>query len=374
MPTRDAQTLNYSFDLHGPIDAPCEYTTYEFIQTEPSIQTTDYTYSGARGLWSPGGWARSRISGVDSNGKPFSVSKAYRGYRAPENLLTFSQTNTGSYRGIGTGWTSQISRLVSLSGDLITRLYIDGYEMSKEISPVIEISGGPENPVGNTYVTDVEINPYFTDSSGVQYYKKRITTVYVDADRIDDADTGDVTNNRLGSYTTTDEGNGNYSIEIDETLLSSDDDFYTGAWLEVYARDKDSSNKFKDLQSFKVYDYDSASNKLLINGDINAGETVGLYSGSGNLGDNSNYDFSRISLVKYAITGTILRIWNLTLVYHDASLNTKGGSYIGWTFLLTSGADQGSSYPITGSSMDRLRVTPGGAVGDTFELIPPQSF
>ena len=371
----NAQTINYSFDLHGPIDAACEYTTYEFIQTEPSLQATDYTYSGARGLWAPGGWARSRVSGVDASHKPFSVAKAYRGYRAPENLLSFSQTSSTGWGSTGY-WSGRPTRLVSLEGDPINTLYIDGYEMSTNVSPVIELGGGPENPVGNTYVTNVEINPYFTDSSGVPYYKKRITTVYVDADRVDDADTGDVTNNRLGSYTTTSEGDGNYSIEIDETLFSSDDDFYTGAWLEVYARDKDSRNKFKSLQLFPVYDYDSASNKLLINGDINTGETVGLYSGSGDLGVNSNYDFSRISLIKYATTGIISRIWNARTIIHNSDVRTNGGSYIGWTLLITSGVDQGSLYTITGSNLNRLNFATNSPAQelDTFELIPPQSF
>ena len=67
------------------------------MQTEPEIQVEDYTYNNARGLWSPPSWARSTVSGVDINGKPFSVSKAYRGYRAPSNLLSFSQSPTTTY-------------------------------------------------------------------------------------------------------------------------------------------------------------------------------------------------------------------------------------------------------------------------------------
>ena len=134
----ESDSINYSFELFGPVDSISKHVTYEFMQTEPEIQAEDYTYNGARGLWSPPSWARSTISGIDITGKPFSVSKAYRGYRAPSNLLSFSQGGNGVYFGSGSS-VRQVTSLVSVDGDTISSLFIDGYQMSGEISPIIEI-------------------------------------------------------------------------------------------------------------------------------------------------------------------------------------------------------------------------------------------
>ena len=378
----ESKTLNYSFDLHGPVDAICDTTVYEFIQTEKDIQIADYTYGGARGLWAPGGWARSRISGVDASGKPFSVAKAYRGYRAPENLVTFTQNANGT-RTINSGWNAQLNKLTALNGDVISNLYIDGYLMSQDVVPTIEINGGPENPVGRTYVTNVSVDPYFTDADGVQYYKKHITTVIVDAERIDDAVSGDLTNNKLASYVTVDEGDGTYSITLDKTLLSSEDDFYNGARIQVYARDKDAINSFKDYQELWVYDYNSSLNKLLLSGDINTGEVVGIYDGSGSINDNSSYDYARMAIVKYAIVGTVRVVrtnYNETTVFYDAQTLQEEDGYAGWSILMTSGVEDGSSFEIASSASNyfQMVISSGGILNvttdDTFEIIPPYSF
>jgi hypothetical protein len=375
----ESDSINYSFELFGPVDSISKHVTYEFMQTEPEIQEGDYTYNGARGLWSPPSWARSTISGIDINGKPFSVSKAYRGYRAPSNLLSFSKGVNSVYYGSGTS-VRQVTQLVSVDGDVISSLFIDGYQMSGEVSPIIEIGGGPEDPVGNTYVTDVRIVPDFTDDDGVQYYKKYITTAYVNAERIDEARSNDIANNRFSSYTFTSEPSGNLSITLDETLLASDDDFYIGASIEIYPRDKDAANKFQTLQKFRVYDYDSINNKLLLkpeDGYVVPSQLVGLYDGTGNVSANESYDFARLSITKYATTGTITKVRG-AYVWIDSANDTAPKAYAGWTFKITSGAFDGDTYTIAVSYSGRVGLTTIPTdipeAGTTFELIPPQSF
>jgi hypothetical protein len=375
----ESDSINYSFELFGPVDSISKHVTYEFMQTEPEIQAEDYTYNSARGLWSPPSWARSTISGIDITGKPFSVSKAYRGYRAPSNLLSFSQGGNGVYFGSGSS-VRLVTSLVSVDGDRISSLFIDGYQMSGEVSPIIEIGGGPEDPVGNTYVTDVRIVPDFTDNDGVQYYKKYITTAYVDAERIDEAKSGDITNNRFSSYTFTSEPSGNLSITLDETLLASDDDFYVGAQIEIYPRNKDAANKFQGLKKFTVYDYDSINNKLLLHprsGYVVPSQLVGLYDGTGNVSANESYDFARLSITKYSTTGTITKV-RVADVWIDSANNTAPAAYAGWTLKITSGEFDGDTYTIAVSYSGRVGLTTIPTdipeAGTTFELIPPQSF
>ena len=376
----ETDSINYSFELFGPVDSISKYTTYEFIQTESEIQTEDYTYNGARGLWSPPSWARSTISGIDISGKPFSVSKAYRGYRAPSNLLSFAQREDTVYTGFRGPYTKQVSRLLSIDGNLISSLFIDGYEMSSKVPPIIKISGGPEDPVGNTYVTDVKITPDFVDDDNIQYYKKYITTAYVNAEVIDEADVSNIANNRLSSYTFVSESNGNLSITLDPTLLASEDNFYVGAQIEIYPRNKDAANKFQELQRFTVYDYDSINNKLLLKprpGYTVPGQLVGLYDGTGDVSVNESYDFARLSITKYATTGTITKVRG-AYVWIDSANNTGPAAYVGWTFKITSGEFDGDTYTIVESYNGVIRLStgtgPNSSVGTTFELIPPQSF
>lgn len=370
---RDRKTVNYTFDLVPPVNSPCKTTVYEFLQTEKDIQASDYTYGGAEGLWAPRSWAKSRISGI-SSGKPFSVAKSYSGYRSPG----FSSQLTGQ----NFGRRVRSNGIVDADGVQVLRVYMDGYKMSNEMPALMELSGGPPDPVGGTYVVDVTINPDFTDANNVQYYKKYITVVEVEGERIDDALSGDVVRNSLGEYTTTDEGNGNYSISLDETLSAGSDGFYTGAHLVVYPRDKDARNRFKTPEEFVVYDYDSTNNKILISGNINLGNVVGIYSGSGDLSDNTNYETARINLIKRDISGSVSRApidanWHdgtSSRVYHDCDTDT--GSYVGWSMTMTSGTFNGSSYTIAKHRSNYFGFNQSMTISqdDTFVLTPPYSF
>jgi hypothetical protein len=370
--SRDSKMVNYTFDLIPPVNSPCKTTVYEFLQTEKDIQSSDYTYGGSQGLWAPRSWARSRVSGISGN-KPFSVAKSYSGYRTPGFISELTKQTVRS------------NSLVDGDGVSVLRVYMDGYKMSNEIPATMELSGGPEDPVGGTYVVDVTIEPDFTDANDVKYYKKYITVMEVEGERIDDALSGDAVQNRLGGYTTTDEGNGNYSITLDDTLAASDDGFYTGARLVVYPRDKDSRNAFKEPEVFWVYDYDGVNNKILINGQIDSGNAVGMYSGSGDLSNNANYENARINIVKYGIHGTVTRDpsnsnwWDGTSarIWHDCDVleDDDDLSYNGWTMTMTSGG--GTSYTITASGSGYFgsnAAFTNVVEGDTFVLTPPYSF
>jgi hypothetical protein len=104
---------------------------------------------------------------------------------------------------------------------------------------------------------------------------------------------------------------------------------------------------------------------------------VGLYDGTGDVSVNGSYDFARLSITKYATTGTITKVRG-AYVWIDSANDTTPAIYVGWTFKITSGEFDGATYTIAGnySSYIGLTTTPTDIPegGTTFELIPPQSF
>ena len=397
--------INFSFDLRGPIDVSCPTQTLEYIQTESAIQSADYKLSDATGLWSPGSWASSRISGVDKKNKPFSVSKAYRGYRAPENLVRF-ETDPVTGSRFASGLERYMTAPRTLSNDSSAqkniKIFIDGYEMANKIPPIIEIGGGPENPVGRKYVTNITIQPDFKDIDGNVFYRKTVTVKEVKGDSVDDASSGDSTNNLLGSYTTSsvtatrNDGSGTvtaYTLALDESLYSSQDDYYQGALLELYARDLDSTNAFKPLQRFIVNSYDPDSNKVLLYDNIDGGQAAGRYN-SGTVSDINNYDFARIRLSKYDTLGKVASskrtarglAVELTGEFLSSRIRGSDFDYTDWQLKVThSGADY--SYPVklfannfqkTKDNTFRVNLTADTqaqfAAGNTVQLIPPVAY
>lgn len=392
--------INYAFDLRGPVDVLCPSQRLEYIQTESEIQSADYRLGGATGLWSPGSWASSRISGVDSQDKPFSVSKAYRGYRVPENLIRFD-VDSVTGRKYASGLERYISspRVLDSSDDpRIQIVYVDGYRMSHKIQPLIEIGGGPENPIGKKYVTDVQIEPDFSDSDGTVYYRKTVTVQEVIGDAVDDAISGDSTDNILASYSTdsvlTTTNTTAYTLELDQSLFSSEADYYAGGTIDIYARDLNSSNEFKDLQRFLISSYDPISNKILLESDITGSQAAGRYK-SGLETDINNYEFARIAIQRYDKEGTIAEVNRVSsgiLVTATGEFlpnrqRTSTFDYNGWSLELTSGTNIGESFPINiftnNSSKTKTNVfrffptTDAIAMlveGETFKLTPPSVY
>ena len=399
--TVNVNYINYSFDLKGPVEVSCPSQKLEYIQTEAEIQSTDYRLGGATGLWAPGSWANTRVSGIDGTGKPFSVSKAYRGYRVPENFTTFIEDPfTGRKYGSGNNRYISSPRTTE-SGVSLQIAYVDGYRMSSKVQPLLEIGGGPENPVGKKYVTQVEIKPDFSDSDGKVYYRKTVLVKDVIGDAVDDAINGDSTNNMLASYST-DSVTGFipfvllprtvYTLELDQSLFSSEDDYYVGGVLNIFGREKNSANKFEVVQRFIINSYDSVSNKVLLANDIINSETLGLYTG-GLETDINNYEFARISIQMYDNEGTIERARRVSSgIFVQASgsfipykQKSRTFDYSGYRLELTSGANAGEVFgigirpsQITNTNIFRFYPSDDAIAmlvpGVKFKLIPPAGY
>lgn len=392
--------INYSFDLRGPVDVSCPSQVLEYIQTEGEIQSADYSLGGATGLWSPGSWASSRVSGVDVQDKPFTVSKAYRGYRVPENLIRFN-VDSVTGRKYASGLERYISSPRVLDSEADSRIqiaYVDGYRMSHKVQPLIEIGGGPENPVGKKYVTDIQIEPDFSDADGTVYYRKTVTVQDVIGDAVDDAVSGDSTDNILASYSTDSVtaagGLTAYTLELDSSLFSSEADYYAGGTIDVYARDMNSANEFKDIQRFIINSYDPVSNKILLESDITDSQAAGRYK-SGSETDINNYEFARIAIQRYDIEGTIAeanRVASGVFVtaigeFIPSRQRTSTFDYDGWSLELTSGTNIGNSFPIniftnnvSKTKTNVFRFYPSTdavamlVAGETFKLTPPRVY
>ena len=379
--------VNYSFELTGPVQTKVPTTTFVLYQTSNSIdEANDYTFNSARALWSPGGWAKSRVQGLDIKGKPFSISKAYRGYRAPETYDQFTVTN-GKLNRNAYAYPTAAAYLYAMKNTSI-RLFIDGYQMSNQTTPTISLKGGPENPVGRRYVTNVSISPAFTDVDGVQYYKKIIKVADVEGDQIDDALSSEFKDNILGAYATT-AVNSNFSIKLDDSF-QAEDNYYNGFLFCVYPRNKDSGNHFTTAQRMVVYDYRSDTNSILIGSNINSGNVVGLYN-SGDIAANASYEFARCDLTNFTTTGTILDKFSSAgkvFVLSDGFCPDKN-VYSGWKLKFTSGVSGvvDESFTIANSFGDKFYISEGSGanqmnnatytaveINNAIELIPPATF
>lgn len=391
-------STNYSFDLTPPVQQTVLTTTFVLYQTRNSVDPeNDYTYQGARALWNPGSWAKSTTIGIDKDQKPFTISKAYRGYRAP---ATFEK-----FKVVGGLLVSDRNRLPDhgrlapprtgyyFSTAARNRVFIDGYEMSIATSPTIELSGGPENPVGRKYVTNVSIDPAFTDVDGVQYYKKIIKVADVQGTKLDDALSSNFDNHTLGAYTTT-SGEGStssyFSVQLEDSF-QAENDFYNGYLFSVFPRNKDTENDFDEPLSMIVMDYRSDENKILIPFNIGSGNVVGQYQGTGNIADNTSYEFATIKLEDFDFTGfTVQKRSNknkaLTI---SEGVSPHPLSYKDFKLKFTSGHAtlSGNEFLIVHSTDNLIRLSEGSGAnqmtdavysnidgGETVEIVPPGSF
>ena len=141
----------------APAQSKVQSKVYVFFTTTSTIQSSDYTYESASGLWGPNDWGAVTINAIGLNsGIRFNASKALRGYRTDDS--NFSGSVSASF-GASAFFNFQGSqKLVDLNG--IT--------FSGTINP------GPSDPVGSKWVLDVKITSAFDDVDGTTYYKKTI--------------------------------------------------------------------------------------------------------------------------------------------------------------------------------------------------------
>lgn len=169
----------YYLDAEAPIEALIKSTVYDFITTDSNINESDYKIEGSIGLWNPSdGWAQVKADAIGTNFSattPVSLSntRPMRGFRtsdASNDIVSVSGTN-------GTSWTETKGDATTntVSGPSANGVLLDGQWVIPSGSFSLVISGGPEDPRGNTYALGASVVPYTEGSSGVKYYKKRIT-------------------------------------------------------------------------------------------------------------------------------------------------------------------------------------------------------
>ena len=156
--TSNGRVANAEIEItKAPAQSKVQSKVYVFFTTTSTIQSSDYKYESASGLWSPNDWGSVTISAVGSNsGIRFNASKAMRGYRTDSS--SFSVSGSASFG---------LAALFSFQGSL-------KLEDFNAVSCVGTIISGPVDPVGSKWVLDVKITSAFDDVDGTTYYKKTI--------------------------------------------------------------------------------------------------------------------------------------------------------------------------------------------------------
>jgi len=154
----NGRVVNAEIELtKAPAQSKVQSKVFVFFTTTSTIQSSDYKYESASGLWSPNDWGSVTISAVGSNsGIRFNASKAMRGYRTDSS--SFSISGSASFG---------LAALFSFQGSL-------KLEDFNAVGCVGTINPGPVDPVGSKWVLDVKITSAFDDVDGTTYYKKTI--------------------------------------------------------------------------------------------------------------------------------------------------------------------------------------------------------
>jgi hypothetical protein len=143
----------YSFDavdyaLESPVNAKIPAVMEIHFRTNDTR-----TYPGGYPLWNPKEWAYGESKGIAWNYVPFSISRAFRGYRTT-TTDAYSGNDHSGYGDGGNAW------------DMIS-----GRRIYANTSFHIFVEGGPGDPVGNNYTLDYRISEAFQDLDGTKYYK-----------------------------------------------------------------------------------------------------------------------------------------------------------------------------------------------------------
>jgi hypothetical protein len=145
---------SYQWVVKSPTQRMIESTTYVIFQDSNQIAASDYTYGGATGgFWNPSEWAWGRSYGIGFGYSPFAQSKGFRGCRA------------------AAAYDYNFTEGPDITGP---NYLINGARIRAQNKGGISLTGGPEDPVGNTYTLSVKLSPAFDDVDGVTYYKKVI--------------------------------------------------------------------------------------------------------------------------------------------------------------------------------------------------------
>lgn len=132
-----------------PIETEVLATISISYQTSNTLGSVPYT------KWQPKEWATARANWIGYNNVANSQVTGLRGFRSvSETPVTYTQPIIAS----GTGGS------------------INGKGIYGGTTAELDVTGGPPDPGGNTYVLDANLDPAFTSTAGVVYYRK--TVVY----------------------------------------------------------------------------------------------------------------------------------------------------------------------------------------------------
>ena len=98
-------------------------------------------------FWNPSDWATERATWVGAYGRAASRTVPHVGYRS---------TTASAVTVTGSGYNATIY----------------GYNVYASTTATIILTGGPSDPGGSTWTLSAEIEPAFTDTSGVRYFRK----------------------------------------------------------------------------------------------------------------------------------------------------------------------------------------------------------
>lgn len=227
-----------NFVLDPPVQTKIDATVSVIFQTSPNISANDEVYNDgkfgvgdptdgrpAQGYWNPTTWATTYIAGIGHNYTPFSETQGLRGYRADINFtdtrptigdasgddneedLTLYRNGVLIFRPAKNNSATGYLRLVTTDDtvgettDKVLGFYdqnrapliringvadangkkflCNGRRIYGYTAFIAEASGGPENPIGNKYVLDIDIRPAFEDIDGKKFYKKTIVTAVI---------------------------------------------------------------------------------------------------------------------------------------------------------------------------------------------------
>ena len=156
--TSSGRVGNVEIELtKAPAQSKVQSKVFVFFTTTSTIQSSDYTYESAAGLWAPNDWGAVTVNAAGANsGIRFNASKALRGYRTD---------------------SSNSSLTVSASFGLSAFFNFQGSQKLSDFNSIpfsTTINPGPVTPVGSKWVLDVKLTAAFDDTSGTTYYKKTI--------------------------------------------------------------------------------------------------------------------------------------------------------------------------------------------------------
>jgi hypothetical protein len=153
---------NIALNLKGPVQTEVQATVFEILQSSSVLTASDYNFSGARGLWAPNQWASCEVFGR-------SVSSSINVTRPITHLETVDLRGYRLDEGFGAELSGSNYDVVRFNNNTAIRQY-DAFN-TLSVTP---LNIGPEDPVGNQYVLDIELEPFVSLDDGTTIYKKTI--------------------------------------------------------------------------------------------------------------------------------------------------------------------------------------------------------